>query len=129
MDKVKRTAMMMVLAVLVLTSTGFASKKSPSTPRADETTTHPAAFVLRAHGQPLRPTARLPPDSSCCPVDELPPTGLAPVWVPQPLHRSAGDTGDRRGEGHQHPESLPGVHRCTSRLDQAALADAPVGRM
>ncbi len=39
MDKAKRTAMMMVLAVLVLTSTGFGSKKSRPTPRGDETGT------------------------------------------------------------------------------------------
>lgn len=37
MDKAKRTAVMLVLAVLVLTSAGFGSKKCKSTPRAEET--------------------------------------------------------------------------------------------
>jgi len=48
MDKVKRTAMMMVLAVLVLTSTGFGSKKSPSTPRADETDTTQRVNLIKS---------------------------------------------------------------------------------
>src|SRR5947209_19402953 len=48
MDKVKRTAMMMVLAVLVLTTTGFGSKKSPSTPRPDETGTTQRVNLIKS---------------------------------------------------------------------------------
>lgn len=37
MNRAKRAAIMMVLAVLVLTTTGFGSKKCPTTPRTEST--------------------------------------------------------------------------------------------
>lgn len=52
MDNAKRTAMMLVLAVFILTSAGFGSKKCPSTPRADETgTTHRVNQIKSGNAQ------------------------------------------------------------------------------
>lgn len=52
MDKAKRTAVMLVLAVLVLTSAGFGSKKCKSTSRADETgATHRVNLIKSGSAQ------------------------------------------------------------------------------